>query len=85
LGYQSQIKYRYSQPLEVGIQAFGRFSSGGQTWAPYPQQVQRLGPVVLGRLRLPHERSLSYNLAFLMGTTQRSPDQTLRFQVEYEF
>jgi hypothetical protein len=85
LAYQSQIKYRYSRPLEVGIQVFGRFSSGGQTWAPYPQQVQRLGPVVLGRLPLPHERSLSYNLAFLMGTTQRSPDQTLRFQVEYEF
>ena len=26
-GYQSQIKYRYSPPLEVGVQAFGRFSS----------------------------------------------------------
>jgi hypothetical protein len=84
-GYQSQIKYRYSQPLEVGIQAFGRFSSGRQAWAPYPQQVLRVGPVVLGRLRLPQERSLSYNVGFLLGTTQRSPDQTLRLQVEYEF
>jgi hypothetical protein len=84
-GYQSQIKYRYSPPLEVGIQAFGRFSSGGQAWAPYPNQVLRVGPVVLGRLRLPQERSISYNVGFLMGTTQHSPDQTLRVQIEYEF
>ena len=84
-GYQGQIKYRYSPPLEVGIQAFGRSSAGAQSWAPYPQQVLRVGPVVLGRLRLPQERSLSYNVGFLMGTTQHSPDQTLRMQIEYEF
>jgi hypothetical protein len=83
--YQSQIKYRYSQPLEVGIQAFGKFSSVGQTWAPYSDQVQRVGPVVLGRLVMPQERSLSYNLALLIGTTDHSSDRTLRFQVEYEF
>jgi hypothetical protein len=84
-GYQSQIKYRYSPPLEVGVQAFGRFSSGAQTWGPYPQQVLRVGPVVLGRLRLPQERSILYNVGFLMGTNQHSPDQTLRVQIEYEF
>ena len=85
LSYQSQIKYRYSQPLEVGIQAFGRLSASGQTWTPYSEQVHRVGPVVLGRLVLPRERSLSYNIAFLMGTTAHSPDRTLRFQFEYEF
>ncbi len=85
LSYQSQIKYRYSQPLEVGIQAFGRLSSAGQTWTAYSEQVHRVGPVVLGRLVLPGERSLSYNIAFLLGTTAHSPDRTLRFQFEYEF
>jgi len=85
LGYQSQIKYRYSQPLEMGIQVFGRLSSSGQTWTTYSEQVHRVGPVVLGRLVLPGERSLSYNIAFLMGTTAHSPDRTLRFQFEYEF
>ena len=83
--YQSQIKYRYSPPLELGIQAFGRLSASGQTWAPYSEQVHRVGPVVLGRLALPREQSLSYNVAFLMGTTAHSPDRTLRFQFEYEF
>jgi hypothetical protein len=40
---------------------------------------------VLGRLVMPKERSLSYNFAFLFGTTAHSPDATLRFQAEYEF
>lgn len=84
-GYQSQIKYRYSPPLEVGIQAFGKVNSHEQAWAPYPDQVLRVGPVVLGRLAMPRERSLSYNLAILFGTTAHSPDTTLRFQAEYEF
>jgi hypothetical protein len=85
LSYQSQIKYRYSQPLEVGLQAFGRFSSHAQTWAPYSEQVHRVGPVLLGRLAMPRERALSYNIGFLFGTTAHSPDTTLRFQFEYEF
>ena len=84
-GYQSQIKYRYSRPLEVGVQAFGRVSSHAQAWAPYADQVLRVGPVVLGRLVMPKERSLSYNFALLFGTTAHSPDTTLRFQAEYEF
>ena len=33
-GYQGQIKYRYSPPLEVGIQAFGRFSSARKRGDP---------------------------------------------------
>jgi hypothetical protein len=84
-GYQGQIKYRYSRPLEVGVQAFGRVSSREQAWAPHSDQVLRVGPVLLGRLVMPKERSLSYNFALLFGTTARSPDTTLRFQAEYEF
>jgi len=85
LHYQGQIKYRYSQPFEFGAQAFGTMGNTLQTWSPYSEQVHRLGPVVLGRLVIPGEKSLSYNLAYLVGTTARSPDRTLRLQVEYEF
>lgn len=84
-GYQGQVKFRYSEPLEIGVQSFGRFSGGGQNWAPWPNQVQRVGPVVLGRLKQPRERSLTYNFAVLFGTTARSPDTTVRLQFEYEF
>ncbi len=83
--YQSQIKYRYSEPFEFGVQAFGRVGSSTQTWSGYDDQVHRIGPAVLGRFAMPGERSLSYNAALLLGTTAGSPDQTLRIQLEYEF
>ena len=83
--FQGQLKYRYSEPLEFGVQAFSNVSSYRTTWAPYSNQVHRIGPVALGKFKFGRERSLSYNAAFLFGTTDRSPDRTLRFQIEYEF
>jgi hypothetical protein len=83
--FQSQLKYRYSEPFEFGVQAFSNVSSYRSTWAPYSDQVHRIGPVALGKVKFGHERSLSYNAAFLFGTTDHSPDRTLRFQIEYEF
>ncbi len=83
--FQGQLKYRYSEPFEFGVQAFSNVSSYRTTWAPYADQVHRIGPVALGKVKFGHERSLSYNAAFLFGTTDHSPDRTLRFQIEYEF
>lgn len=83
--FQWQLKYRYSEPLEFGVQGFDGMSSPHTTWAPYSDQVHRMGPVALGRVKFGRERSLSYNAAFLFGTTAHSPDRTLRFQLEYEF
>ena len=83
--FQGQLKYRYSEPFEFGVQAFSYVSSYRTTWAPYSDQVHRIGPVMLGKFKFGHERSLSYNAALLFGTTNRSPDRTLRFQIEYEF
>lgn len=85
LSYQGQFKYRYSRPFEFGIQAFGNVGSVTQSWAPYSEQVHRFGPAVLGRFVVPGEQSLSYNAAFLVGSTARSPDRTFRVQLEYEF
>lgn len=85
LRYQAQIKYRYSEPLEFGVQAFGRVGSSTQTWSGYDDQVHRIGPVVLGRIAMPRERSLTYNAGVLLGSTPSSPDRTLRIQLEYEF
>ena len=85
LRYQAQVKYRYSRPLEVGLQAFGSLGSASQTWSAYADQVHRIGPVVLGRFVLPGERSISYNAGYLLGTSAHSPDRTLRLQLEYEF
>jgi hypothetical protein len=83
--YQGQLKYRYSEPFEFGLQSFGGFSSPASAWAAYASQAHRLGPALFGRAALRGERSISYNAAFLLGTTAHSPDRTLRVQLEYEF
>lgn len=83
--YQGQVKFRYRQSFEFGLQAFGNVGSAEQTWASYSKQVHRVGPVVLGHIPLAGERSINYNAAFLLGTTAHSPDRTFRFQIEYEF
>jgi len=85
LQYQGQIKYRYREPLEFGLQSFGQTGSRRQNWAAYEQQVHRIGPVVMGHFALPKERGWSYNVGYLLGTTAHSPDRTLRCQIEYEF
>ena len=85
LHFQWQLKYRYSEPFEFGVQGFDNVSSSASTWASHSDQVHRIGPVALGRFKFTGERSLSYNAALLFGTTAHSPDRTLRFQLEYEF
>lgn len=82
---QWQLKYRYSEPFEFGVQGFDTVSSYRSVWAAYSDQVHRIGPVALGKFKFAGERSLSYNAAILFGTTNRSPDRTLRLQIEYEF
>lgn len=85
VGFQAQLKYRYSEPFEFGIQAFSSISSYRATWVLYSDQVHRIGPVALGKFKFAREQSLSYNIALLFGTTGHSPDRTLRLQIEYEF
>jgi hypothetical protein len=83
--YQGQIRYRYSRPFEFGLQAFGNLGDRRQSWTAYELQSHRVGPVVLGHFPLPAERGLSYNIAYLVGTTAHSPDRTIRFELECDF
>jgi hypothetical protein len=84
LSYQGQLKYRYSEPFEFGVQAFGNLGALDH-WAPARLQAHRVGPVVLGKIPLRNERAFHYELGLLLGTGGRSPPLTLRAQLEYEF
>ncbi|HEX7156498.1 MAG TPA: hypothetical protein VF229_04735, partial [Burkholderiaceae bacterium] len=84
LRYQAQAKVRYSEPFEFGIQAFGSLGPWDR-WTSPADQTNRIGPAVFGRLPLAGGRSLGYNLGLLLGTTDGSPDRTLRLQIEYEY
>jgi hypothetical protein len=82
--YQAQIKYRYSEPFEFGVQAFSELRPWNG-WAASGRQYLRAGPAVFGSVPAGDARSLFYNAALLIGASGRSYDRTLRVQIEYEF
>jgi hypothetical protein len=84
LGYQWQIKYRWQQKLEFGLQGFGELGKWND-WSPFDQQSHRLGPAIFGKIPLGGRTALRYNAAYLAGVSQDAPRNNLRMQVEYEF
>lgn len=82
--YQLQAKYRYSRPLDFGVQAFGEFGP----WRHFSlgsEQTHLIGPALFGQIALQGREKLVWNAGLLFGTTHASADRTLRAQVEYEF
>jgi hypothetical protein len=83
-GYQWQIKYRWQQQFEFGLQGFGEFGKWNQ-WDPADQRSHRMGPAVFGKIPLGNRQAIRYNAAWLLGASTSAPKQTFRMQVEYEF
>lgn len=84
LGYQWQALYRHSHRVYYGLQGMGEVGEWND-WAARDAQNHRLGPAVFGRVKLDEGERLNYDLALLFGLADGSPDQTLRFKLEYEF
>lgn len=84
--YQWQAKYRWKKEFEFGLQGFGEMGVWNN-WAPSNEQEHKLGPAIFGKipLRLDGRDAIKYNAAWLIGTTQATPHNTFRMQVEYEF
>jgi hypothetical protein len=84
LDCQFQVKYRYHEALEPGLQAFSELRPR-EGWAASNRQYVRLGPAVFGTVPLGSARGLVYNAGLLFGAAGKSYDRTLRLQIEYEF
>jgi len=84
MGYQAQVKYRFRQVLEFGVQGLGDL---GPTfhWSPLEQQTHRFGPAVFGKVALGGRRALYYNGGWLFGLVRGAPSDTVRAQIELEF
>ena len=84
--YQWQAKYRWKQQLEFGLQGFGEMGVWNK-WSPSSEQEHKLGPAIFGKIPLRQgvREAIKYNAAWLIGTTQATPHNTFRMQVEYEF
>jgi hypothetical protein len=84
LGYQWQLKYRWRQSLEFGLQGFGDVGNWND-WEPKSQQPHVAGPALLGRIGLGGRHAIKYNAGLLFGLTDGAPRKTFRLQAEVEF
>ena len=84
IGYQWQVKYRWQQALEFGLQGFGDMGRWNN-WAAADDQDHRFGPAVFGKFNLGNRQAIVYNAALLFGVTSAAADRIWRLQVEYEY
>lgn len=84
MGYQWQIKYRWQQELEFGLQGMGEMGKWNH-WENSDEQNHRMGPAVFGKLPVGQHQAIRYNAAWLFGVSDGAPNNTFRMQVEYEF
>jgi hypothetical protein len=84
IGYQWQVKYRWQQELEFGLQGMGDMGKWNH-WEDRDQQNHRMGPAVFGKLGIAQHQAIRYNAAWLFGVSDAAPNNTFRMQVEYEF
>jgi hypothetical protein len=84
LGYQAQLKYRYLQAFEFGVQGLGDLGPWYH-WSALEQQTHRFGPAIFGKFYLGGRRAIYYNGGWLFGLVPGAPSDTVRAQVEIEF
>lgn len=84
LGYQLQVKYRARPEFEYGLQAFGEMGDW-KHWEPASEQKHVAGPAIFGKFKVGEREAIKYNAGWLFGVSKAAPDNTLRFQMEYEF
>jgi len=84
MGYESQVAYRLSNGMDVGVQAFGDLGEWNH-WLASSEQSHRIGPAVAGKIKLGGRNQIRWNAAWLFGASKAAADNALRVQAEYEF
>lgn len=84
IGYQWQVKYRWLQAFEFGLQGFGEMGEWDH-WEDSDNQSHKMGPAIFGKIGLGNKQAIKYNAALLFGVSDAAPDHTFRMQAEYEF
>lgn len=80
--YAARAKYRFKPYIEPAIEAYGDI---GHIDQPPSRQEHRLGPVALGTIPLASRIALYYELGWLFGLTNASPDHSFKWLLEFEF
>ncbi len=78
------VRYEYSTLFKPGIEYQAEFGAIDD-FASSDQQGHVIGPALYGGLTLPNNKPLAYEVAYLFGLTDSSPDGDLRWKLEYNF
>ncbi|MDF1644036.1 MAG: hypothetical protein P1U80_07610 [Pseudomonadales bacterium] len=71
--FSAQARYRYSRLFEPAIELY----SG--------QHTLGIGPVALGQIKFGAKRQVRWETGVIFSLDEQSPNQTVRFAVEFEF
>lgn len=71
--FSFQGKYRYSAAFEPGLEMF------------LSEDTRAFGPMLTGQFQLAAPNKLLWQASVLIGTKKTTPDETVKFQLEYEF
>ena len=84
-GQALQLKYRLDPQFEPGIELHSEFGAIDDI-PDWDEQEHRLGPIVAGVLPLGEGGTkIKYNVGYLFGLTDETPDGTFKAMVELEF
>ena len=81
LDYSWQVKWTGDQKLEFGVQGFGGLGASSHLG---DGDKHSIGPAIFGVRKLANGNKFGFDAAYLLGLNDSAPDQTFRFQIEYE-
>jgi hypothetical protein len=84
LKYQWQVKYRWSEALNMGLQGFGELGQWND-WAPSARQSHRAGPMIAGTLPLGQGQAFKYEAAYLMGSVYGRDANMFSMRLQFVF
>jgi hypothetical protein len=83
-GYAWRTRKEIGHHMKIGFEAFGELGELRDIES-LDHQEHRIGPVFYHAIELGHHREIEYNIGWLFGLTDESPDNTFRWQIEFVF
>lgn len=82
--YQWQVKYRWIEKLQFGVQGFGEVGKWND-WLPREQQSHRAGPALFGSWDLGGGHEWRYEAAWLVGKNSARNARSVALRIQYVF
>jgi hypothetical protein len=84
MNYQWQVKYRWLEKLQFGLQGFGEMGEWNH-WLPRAQQSHRVGPALFGSWHLAGGHEWKYEAAYLVGKNSARNAKSVAMRIQYAF